>query len=732
MTFSRWIPPFLVLCVACGGTVSAPDGSLAEEDGGHTDDAGHAADAALNDAGVTDAGGGGGTDAGDDGGMTDAGDDGGADGGSDISTAVCGNGILEAGEVCDDGNTEPDDGCDPTCSSASCLVPVTHATVADGVADGDCPTVWVMPGIYTENVVIERDMTLTATGTEPVILDGDAAGTVVTVAAGGEVTLHALELRNGLAEFGGCVVNHGTLTLTQALIRDCVARAPVARGGAIYSDGPSLTLEGTAVRTNLADSSGPSGDDDDGSPAAAGGGIWASGGAVRLTADSVVEENEARVSGFAQARSSGGGVFLAGGSLALLDGSTLLDNTALAVGTDGADALGGGIAASGGTTTCDGGFLLSNSARATGGGGFAQGGALHTTTTFDFTECVVSNNRAEAEAATGGATAHGGALLVSRLGGTIRRCEVLGNIADAEGPSATAQGGVAYGSTGTSGVGVILVEDSLVQANQALATGEASGSHLARGGAFSVRGGTGSAPGPELAVRLERTLVAGNRAEGRGAAAGGAFYGSSATGSARARLIAINSTLSGNSAVSSHGGASGGAVALETSTGSARAIVELINATVTDNLANGATSARGGALFLDRGISSSVTEGFVRNSIVYANTATTSPDCILTDGARLTSDGYNVLGDLTGCSTTAGAAPDTDLIGVDPLLSALADNGGFTETHALAAESPAVDGGNPGGCASPDGTVLEVDQRGEPRPGVVGGRCDIGAFERQP
>jgi len=44
----------------------------------------------------------------DDAGDDDAGDD-------DIHAAECGNGVLEAGEVCDDGNTDPDDGCSPQC-----------------------------------------------------------------------------------------------------------------------------------------------------------------------------------------------------------------------------------------------------------------------------------------------------------------------------------------------------------------------------------------------------------------------------------------------------------------------------------------------------------------------------------------------------------------------------------------------------------------------------------------
>jgi cysteine-rich repeat protein len=61
------------------------------------------------------------------------------------------------------------------------------------------------------------------------------------------------------------------------------------------------------------------------------------------------------------------------------------------------------------------------------------------------------------------------------------------------------------------------------------------------------------------------------------------------------------------------------------------------------------------------------------------------------------------------------------------MLGALADNGGPTVTHAIAATSPAFDAGDPAGCSRDDGALLTTDQRGVTRPQF--GRCDIGAFE---
>jgi hypothetical protein len=68
---------------------------------------------------------------------------------------------------------------------------------------------------------------------------------------------------------------------------------------------------------------------------------------------------------------------------------------------------------------------------------------------------------------------------------------------------------------------------------------------------------------------------------------------------------------------------------------------------------------------------------------------------------------------------------DHNLIGVDPLLGPLADNGGPTLTHALLPGSPAIDAGNPA-IQDPPAT----DQRGFAR--IYGPAIDIGAVEAQP
>jgi hypothetical protein len=96
-------------------------------------------------------------------------------------------------------------------------------------------------------------------------------------------------------------------------------------------------------------------------------------------------------------------------------------------------------------------------------------------------------------------------------------------------------------------------------------------------------------------------------------------------------------------------------------------------------------------------------------------------DCSTLSG-QVISEGYNLDSD-GSCQLTE----PTDLLGIDPLLGPLQDNGGATWTHALLPGSPARDAIPWGttGC----GTSLYSDQRGKARPHGAGGTCDIGAYE---
>ncbi len=94
-------------------------------------------------------------------------------------------------------------------------------------------------------------------------------------------------------------------------------------------------------------------------------------------------------------------------------------------------------------------------------------------------------------------------------------------------------------------------------------------------------------------------------------------------------------------------------------------------------------------------------------------------DCVHTSGGGggVTS-GYGLI-ESTGAAACWLNSDYSTILGVDPLLGPLADNGGSTQTFALLPGSPAIDAGQSAGCAS--------DQRGLARP--QGTACDIGAFE---
>lgn len=172
-----------------------------------------------------------------------------------------------------------------------------------------------------------------------------------------------------------------------------------------------------------------------------------------------------------------------------------------------------------------------------------------------------------------------------------------------------------------------------------------------------------------------------------------------------------NSTISNNDA-----GDDGGGIAVTGVGGEAN----LNNVTVTGNTADIDSDGSGdGGGF--RGSPTST----IKDTIIAGNidTGGEAPDCFL----EVISQGYNLIQDTTGCTITADTF--TNVTGEDPLLVALANNGGSTQTHALQSGSPAIDAATPAGCTDTLGNPLMQDQRGFPRPIPVGGRCDIGAVE---
>ncbi len=89
---------------------------------------------------------------------------------------------------------------------------------------------------------------------------------------------------------------------------------------------------------------------------------------------------------------------------------------------------------------------------------------------------------------------------------------------------------------------------------------------------------------------------------------------------------------------------------------------------------------------------------------------------------------HNLIGGL-GSSGGFVHGVNGNIVGVDPKLATLADNGGSTLTHALLAGSPAIDAGSNSLAVDADGVRLAFDQRGPGFPRIQDGTVDVGAIE---
>jgi CSLREA domain-containing protein len=218
-------------------------------------------------------------------------------------------------------------------------------------------------------------------------------------------------------------------------------------------------------------------------------------------------------------------------------------------------------------------------------------------------------------------------------------------------------------------------------------------------------------------INIVGSAVNGNQGIGGGGIAGRAM----------GVLWIKNSTLSGNI-----GSDVGGGI---TTNGE----VYLYNATVADNLAT--TDAPGGGAglnafgpghyhFNNTVLVNNWVEGEGGNRLANCGCSGGEADC---PADVMISGFYNIEnGDTCDLSLASG----TDLPNTDPLLGALALNGGLTETHALPSDSPAVDQGFQSLCNQ---LAVEAwgafDQRGDPNARTEDGNddgvsvCDMGAFE---
>jgi len=215
-------------------------------------------------------------------------------------------------------------------------------------------------------------------------------------------------------------------------------------------------------------------------------------------------------------------------------------------------------------------------------------------------------------------------------------------------------------------------------------------------------------------------------------------------------VTVTSSTISGNGSYYVGGISASGNVTITSSTISGNSsyyggiISASGNVTITSSTISGNGSYLGGG---GGGISASG-DVTVNSSTIWGNsTVGITADGIMTIDNSIVYDlgpstaaltvRYSLIGDNTGTDLAEAPVgmPDANgnLIGdpngmgiINPRLAPLSDNGGFTKTHALHSDSPAVNAGDVAFSPPPD-----FDQRGAPFVRVSGGRIDMGAFERQ-
>lgn len=281
----------------------------------------------------------------------------------------------------------------------------------------------------------------------------------------------------------------------------------------------------------------------------------------------------------------------------------------------------------------------------------------------------------------------------------------IGNSGELTVRHSTIEGNSGSSGGGISNSGIMTISNSLLHGN-----GGRFGGGVRNSGILVITGSSVFDNGATTGGGVENSgalTVVSSTVISNEAASGGGVYNVDGT------LVVTNSTVSGNAAASD-----GGGMMLLDGT------AHLYNVTVADNIADQDSENEGDGGGIRRSAFYSGTVS-VHNTIVAGNldlspSGNVHADCS-SDPAGIVSGGHNLIGVADGCNWTASVG---DVVGsivepIDPLLAPVGDNGGPTFTHALVANSPAINAGNNGFCPA-------TDQRGYLR---WDGICDIGAYE---
>jgi hypothetical protein len=364
-----------------------------------------------------------------------------------------------------------------TCPPSSCTLRQAVVTV-NGGSGGDL--IEVPAGHYTltlGELQLEKDVTIVGAGAPTTAIDGNASsrifgipGTTVTVDLVGLAIENGRVLGMGATQaHGGGIVNSGTLTLIDVLVRD--------------------NEVGPADNTGLIP---------------AGGGIFNSG--TLSIVDSTVEGNEATTLPHTGGIPQGGGIANEDGKVEMTDSvlSKNIANNKSGI-PEGAGFSSSASAAHGASVTLTRVLVDGNEALAGSGGGIPDGGGgFAFRTDLTIRESTIRGNRA-----IGGAIADGGGLDVIREGDfVLERSLVVGNVAES--------------STFTNGAGIRLngettevhrVVNSTITANRGTSASGNEGAGIFHFGSF----GSGGVRLDVLSSTISGNIVSGDGANDRGA-----------------------------------------------------------------------------------------------------------------------------------------------------------------------------------------------------------------------
>jgi hypothetical protein len=203
------------------------------------------------------------------------------------------------------------------------------------------------------------------------------------------------------------------------------------------------------------------------------------------------------------------------------------------------------------------------------------------------------------------------------------------------------------------------------------------------------------------------------------------------------QLLIINSTISANTVAAGEEALGGGLYATDVECCDFLddpVPVTLINTTVAGNSAAGDLEVAGGGAYFDLADSNIGLSVTIHNSILADNTTDGAPggDCARDTEPELLFESLHSLYEDTngGACELAAADPDADgnIVGEDPDLGPLGNNGGPTLTHLPAANSKAVDSGDNTLALDENGDPLATDQRGF-TPRAFNAAVDMGAVE---